>query len=136
MGFGFSFSFVSASQTEPKSEAASVCPNRTDIGSKPKTFFFFHQERRCTGSVRGGSSEAGDEEMEDQVEMEETSTSNVGMLPGRGTFMEGTTDGTVTQARDSARRHRTVVNVSEDLLNRRIQDARQQQVHSRNKRHS
>ena len=67
--------------------------------------------------------------------MEETSTSNVAMLPGDGTFMTGTVDGTVTQARDSVKRHRATVNVSEDLLNRLIQDGRHQQVHSRNKRH-
>ena len=88
-----------------------------------------------TTGARGGASVAGDEEMEDQVKMEETSTSNVAMLPGRGTFMAVTADGTVTQARDSTNRHRDAVNVSEDLLNRLIQDDRHQQVHSRNKRH-
>ena len=67
--------------------------------------------------------------------MEETSTSNVAMRPGRGTFKVDTADGTVTQARDSENRHRAPVNVSEDLLNRLIQDDRHQQVHSRNKRH-
>jgi len=83
----------------------------------------------------GGASVAGDEEMEDQVKMEQTSTSNVASLPGHGTFMAATADGTVTQARDSVKIHRPTVNVSEDLLNRLIQDDRHQQVHSRNKRH-
>jgi hypothetical protein len=54
--------------------------------------------------------------------MEEDSTSNVQMLAARGTFIAGTADGTVTQARDSAKRQRAAVNVSEDLLNREIQD--------------
>ena len=35
-----SFSFDSAGQTEPKSEVASVCPNRTDIGGNRRHFFF------------------------------------------------------------------------------------------------
>jgi hypothetical protein len=33
--------FSSVRQTEPKSETASVCRNRADIGGKPKTFFFY-----------------------------------------------------------------------------------------------
>ena len=67
---------------------------------------------------------SGDEEMEDQVETEQDSTSHVAMLAGRGTFIAGTADGlgTVTQARHSAKRHRAAVNVSEDLFNRLIQD--------------
>jgi hypothetical protein len=62
--------------------------------------------------------------MEDQVETEQDSTSHVAMLAGRGTFIAGTADGlgTVTQARHSTKRHRAAVNVSEDLLNRLIQD--------------
>jgi len=112
MGLGLSFGFASARQTEPNSEAASACPNQTDIGGKPKTFFFFARRegdhRRCSGRA----SVAGDEEMEDQVKMEETSTSNVAMLSGRGTFKTGTADGTVTQARDSEKRHRAPVNLS------------------------
>jgi hypothetical protein len=77
-----------------------------------------------TAGARGGASAAGDEEMEDQVETEQDSTSHVAMLAGRGTFIAGTADGlgTVTQARHSAKRHRAAVNVSEDLLNRLIQD--------------
>ena len=55
-------------------------------------------------------------------EMEECSTSNMQMLAARGTFIADTADGTVTQARDSAKRQRAAVNVSEDLLNRQIQD--------------
>ena len=39
-GLGLDFGFDSAGQTEPKTEAVSVCPNRTDIGGKPRTFFF------------------------------------------------------------------------------------------------
>ena len=83
-----------------------------------------------TTGARGGAFVSGDEEMEDQVKMEETSTSNVVMLPGHGTFMSGTADDTVTQVRDSVKCHRATVNVSEDLLNRLIQDDRHQQVHS------
>jgi hypothetical protein len=75
-----------------------------------------------TAGARGGTSAAGDEEMEDQVETEQDSTSHVAM--GRGTFIAGTGDGlgTVTKARHSAKRHRAAVNVSQDLLNRLIQD--------------
>ena len=39
--------------------------------------------------------------MEDHVEMEQDSTSNVTMFVVRGTFIEGTADGTVTEGRHS-----------------------------------
>jgi hypothetical protein len=72
--------------------------------------------------ARGGELEEDDEEIEDLVEMEEDSTSNVTMFAANGTFMEGTTDGTVTEARYQPKSQRIDVNVSEDLLNRQIQD--------------
>ena len=71
--------------------------------------------------ARGGD-RTGEEEMEDHVEMEEESTSNVPMLAARGNFIAGTADGTVTQARHCAKRQRAAVNVSADLLNRQIHD--------------
>ncbi len=40
LGFGLTCGQNSVCQTEPKTEAASVCPNRTDIEGKPKTIFF------------------------------------------------------------------------------------------------
>ena len=49
----------------------------------------------------------GEEKMEDHVEMEEDSTGTVPMLPVRVTFIGGTTDGTVTEARYSTKRYRT-----------------------------
>jgi len=54
--------------------------------------------------------------------MEEDSSSTVAMPAARGTFIVGTADGTVTEASHSQKRQRTAVNVSEDLLNRQIQD--------------
>ncbi len=39
--------------------------------------------------------------MEDHIEMEQDSTSNVSMFVVRGTFMTDTTDGTVTETRHS-----------------------------------
>ena len=60
--------------------------------------------------------------MEDREEMEVESTSNVPMLAAGGTFIAGTADTTVTEVRHSTKRHRACENVSEDLLNRRIQD--------------
>jgi hypothetical protein len=54
---------------------------------------------------RGGAYAAGEEEMEDHVEMEEDSTGTVPMLPARGTFIGGTADGTVTEARYSTKRY-------------------------------
>ncbi len=74
------------------------------------------------GASPGGASTAGEEEMEDDKEMEDDSTSNVPMLAAGGTFIAGTADGTVTEARQSSKRHRAAENMSEDLLNRRIQD--------------
>jgi len=65
-----------------------------------------------TAGARGGASVAGEEEMEDHAEM----------LAASGTFIAGTADGTVTGARHQAKRQRAAVNVSEDLLNRQIQD--------------
>ena len=70
----------------------------------------------------GGAFTVGEEEMEDDTEMEDTSTSNVPMLTADGTFIEDTADGTVTEARQSTKRHRAAENMSEDLLNRHIQD--------------
>jgi hypothetical protein len=70
----------------------------------------------------GGASTEGQEEMEDPAEMEEDSTSNVSMLAADGAFIAGTADGTVTEARHSSKRHRAAENMSEDLLNRHIQD--------------
>jgi hypothetical protein len=72
--------------------------------------------------ARGGASEVHDEEMEEHVEMEEDSTSNVAMLAASGTFIAGTTDGTFAEARHGAKRQRAAMNVSADLLNRHIQD--------------
>ena len=72
--------------------------------------------------TRGGSSEVCDEEMEEHVEMEEDSTSNVAMLVAIGTFIEGTTDGTVVEPSHDTKRQCDTVNVSADLLNRHIQD--------------
>jgi hypothetical protein len=59
--------------------------------------------------------------MEDHVEMEEDSTSNVPVLEVGGTFIVVTVHGTVTEPRNSTKRHRPTENVSEDLLNRHIQ---------------
>ena len=75
-----------------------------------------------TGGATGGASTAGEEELEDDAEMEDDSTSNVSMLATGGSFITGTADGTVSEARYSSKRHRTAENMSEDLLNRRIQD--------------
>ena len=75
-----------------------------------------------TAGAEGGESVAGEEEMEDNEEMEKDSSSNVSILTPRGTCIPVTQDGTVTGTRHSSRRHRSVVNVSEDLLNRQIQD--------------
>jgi hypothetical protein len=44
------------------------------------------------------------------------------MVTGQGTFIPDTGDGTVREARDSVNHKRVDVNVSEDLLNRQIQD--------------
>jgi len=52
----------------------------------------------------GGASTAGEDEMEDDTEMEDDSTSNVPMLESGGTFIAGTADGTVTEARHSSKR--------------------------------
>jgi hypothetical protein len=75
-----------------------------------------------TVGARGGASAAGEEQLEDHVEMQQDSTSNVEMLAARGTFIAGTADGTLTEARHSTKRHRAAENLSEDLLNRHIQD--------------
>ena len=72
--------------------------------------------------AQGGAYVAGDEEMEDNEGMQEDSTINVQMLAARGTFIAGTADGTVTDARHRAKRQRAAVKVSEDVLNRQIQD--------------
>ena len=80
---------IKNSQTEPKLDSASVCPNRRHFfRSKPKTIFFsttkrqdehrltIHNKHLNTGD-QGGSSGEGYEEMEEHEEMEEDSTSNV-----------------------------------------------------------
>jgi hypothetical protein len=71
---------------------------------------------------RGGVYAAGEEEIQDHVEIEEDSTGTVPILPARGTFIGVTADGTVTEARYSTNRYRAAENMSEDLLNRHIQD--------------
>jgi len=75
-----------------------------------------------TAGAQGRASGEGGEEMEDRAEMEAESTSNVPILAAGGTFIAGTADTTVTEVRHSEKRHRACENVSEDLLNRRIQD--------------
>ena len=75
-----------------------------------------------TAGATGGASTAGEEEIEDDAEMEDDSTSKVSMLPAGGTFIAGTTDGTVSEVRYSSKRYHTAENMSEDLLNRHIQD--------------
>jgi len=75
-----------------------------------------------TAGAQGGESGVCGEEMEDSEEMEKESTSNVPMHAADGTFIVGTVDSTVTQTRHSTKRHRDVENVSEDLLNRHIQE--------------
>jgi hypothetical protein len=64
--------------------------------------------------------------MEDHGEMEGDSSSNVSILSSHGTFItvteDGSSHGTVTGSRYSWKSHRVVVNVSEELLNRQIQD--------------
>ncbi len=67
-----------------------------------------------------GPSDVGEEEMEDHVEMEEDSTSNVQKLETHGTFIVDTTDGTVTETRYFTKRWRPSEKVSEDLLNQHI----------------
>ncbi len=59
--------------------------------------------------TRGGPSDVGEEEMEDHVEMEEDSTSNVQILETHGTF-----------TRYFTKRWRPSEKVSEDLLNQHI----------------
>ena len=51
----------------------------------------------------GGASGAREEEMEEEMEVEEGSSRTVTMPAARGTFIAGTADGTVTQARDSTK---------------------------------
>ena len=60
--------------------------------------------------------------MEEHAEMEEDSTSRVPMLAVGGTFIAGTSDAPVAAARYSTKRHRASEDVSEDLLNRHIQE--------------
>ena len=62
--------------------SASVCPNRTDIGC----FFIFaksHEER----------GRRVDEEVKQDEEMEEDSTSNMEMVTGQESFIAGTGNG-------------------------------------------
>jgi hypothetical protein len=77
-----------------------------------------------TLGTQGGESTVGEEEMQDHIEMEEDSSSNVSILEPHGTFMVDIQDGMVSGVRYSTKCHRVVVNVSEDLLNRLIQDYR------------
>ena len=74
--------------------------------------------------AQGGASGVREEEMEEEMEMEmeEDSSSTVVMPAARGTFIADTTDGTVTEARNSAKLQRATENVSEDLLNRQIHE--------------
>jgi hypothetical protein len=58
----------------------------------------------------------------DYTEMEKDSTSNVPIVTTDGTFITGTPDVTVTESRYSTKRHRVTENVSDDLLNRHIQE--------------
>ena len=60
--------------------------------------------------------------MEEEIQMEEDSSSTVAMPAARGTFIPGTAGSTVTEARNSQNRQSNTENVSEDLLNRQIQD--------------
>ena len=53
------------------------------------------------GSAQGGASGVDEEEMEEEMEIEEGSSSTVAMPAARGTFIAGTADGTVTEARHS-----------------------------------
>jgi hypothetical protein len=102
-------------QPEPKSETVSVCPNRTDIGGKPKTFFFSPSSGKMKPGTPGGESGVGEEEIKDHVEMEEDSTSTVPMLPIHGTFIGGTVDGTVNEDTHSTKHHIATENMSEDI---------------------
>jgi hypothetical protein len=77
-----------------------------------------------TTGAQGRVSATGGEEMEDREEMEVESTSNVPILAAGGTFIPDTV---ITEVRHSTKRHRAcenseLKNVSEDLLNRHIQD--------------
>jgi len=90
MGIGLACGPNSVCQTEPKTEAASVCPNRTDIEGKPKTIFFLFFSR-----PRGMS-------MEEDAEMGEDSTSRVSMRAAGGTFIAGTADAPVDTAAEPA----------------------------------
>ena len=88
------------------------------MGVTEDIFFFHHQQATLTGSQEGASGVREEEMQEEmQMEMEEDSSSTVTMPAARGTFIVGTADGTVTEARNSQKRQRTAVNVSEDLLN-------------------
>ena len=121
LGMDFGLRFGKANRTEVRSCFGCSKPNR--YWGIPKTFFFFGRGRAMsTAGVQGRASGAGGEEMEDREEMEVESTSNVPMLAAGGTFIAGTADTTVTEVRHSTKRHRACENVSEDLLNRRIQD--------------
>ena len=80
MDLGLTQAFASAGYTEPKSETASVCPNRRISRVNEDVFFCHRQEDKVRTGVRGGEIEEGDEEMEDHVEMEEDSNSNVSIL--------------------------------------------------------
>jgi hypothetical protein len=55
--------------------------------------------------MHGGASAEGEEEIEDHVEMQQHSRSNVAMLAARGTFIAGTAavPVTVTEARYSTK---------------------------------
>jgi hypothetical protein len=94
--------FLSFQNQRGKAEAksgAGACPNRPILG-QPKTFFFSPRQderRRCSGrSIR-----SAEEETEEDMEIEEDSSSTVTMLAAPGTFMADTVDGTVTETRNS-----------------------------------
>ena len=61
--------------------------------------------------------------MEEEMEIEEGSSSTVAMPAARGTFIAGTADGTVTEARNSQKRQRTACVVL-------LQEIRKQEAHS------
>ena len=92
------------------------------LGVNRRRFFFSVKDKMSTGGATGGASTAGEEELDDDTEMEDDSSSNVSMLTTGGTFIPDTVDGTVTEARYSSNRHHTTENMSEDLLNRHIQE--------------
>ena len=107
---------VSVGQADSRSDAkVAWLPFGTD--TRPADVQLY--DNRC---IESGAYVSGYEEMEDNEGMEEDSTINVKMLVGHGTFIVDTTDGTVTDTSHRPKVQRPVVKVSEDVLNRQIQD--------------